>query len=516
MNHYEKENAKEWQMDLGDAPEPSLAPTREPHGGRGEGGWTQVVSSRRAPPKRFEASSSRAHNNKTPVAQRSTPKPPQLAKDNNAGSPRGPPNQKATARYSPPAGVTGLSARVRYQTVTGRNPPSTAVKGLPARGPNQTATPSGSQPNQAIAAPIISRRDPTDSRYPTGIKLVRKEDNAAKGAFRRGKPHNATFTLSKTCDRVEPDRTEMYNRLEEIGVRFGSFIRPPQSLADRTLLLWGDEKQTAPTIVELMEWAKSSHDTEGDAHGPREKMQLKLKNEKFARVGFSQNKKAEQLDRKIQEEARMHKYQKDPDDGKEFGFQGCFLWPVDEVRPEELLGPNCEAFDPIRTYNHSHIIFEPNLSGFKILSNKEAAVQNAIQRIEGTMREYVARSGKTYSSYMVQLPKASNMLKDVMMVPGPTGKVPILTGVHLTGQDVQNYMEEKNGIESENRKRIRHAFRRVIERLPLYRGQVRMRVLFGTLTLSMFRWPEGATRVPFSDFIRHIDVTSTKGALIRE
>lgn len=108
------------------------------------------------------------------------------------------------------------------------------------------------------------------------------------------------------------------------------------------------------------------------------------------------------------------------------------------------------------------------------------------------------------------------MLKEVKVLPGSTGKVPVLTGASLISQEVHKYIQQKDAIESENRKRMRHALCRVIERLPLYRGQVRMRVLFGTMTLSMFRWPEGATTVPFSDFIRNIDVTSTKGALIRE
>lgn len=480
-------------MDAGNIPKQSSAPNHTADAESEGDGWTQVVSSRPVPPRRFEASSSKAPMRDARIPNSSASKP-HLAKLN--GVPvRSPPKQSATvAKPSPPV-----------------------VKGLSGKGPYPTAIPPHPLPKKPTVAPnIIPREGPAKSRYPTGVKLVRKEDNAAKGAFRRGKLHDALFTLNKTCEKIEPDRTKMYNRLEEIGVRFNSFIRPPQFLADRNLLLWGDDEQTAQTIAELKEWVKSSNEEDDSFHGPREKMQLKLKNEKFARIGYNQNKKAEQLDKKIREEAKMHKFQKNPEDGQEFGFQGCFLWPVDEVRPEELLGPSCEAFDPIRTYNHSHIIFEAALSGFKILSNKEAAVQNALQRIEGTMREFVARSGKIYSSHMVQLPRASNMFQDVKVLPGSTGKVPVLTGASLVGQEVHKYIQQKNAIESENRKRMRHALRRVIERLPLYRGQVRMRVLFGTMTLSMFRWPEGAMTVPFSDFISNIDVTSTKGALIRE
>jgi len=493
MHHYEKENAKEWQMDLGDTPKQSPAPNHKADAELEGGGWTQVVSSTPVPPRRFEASSSKAPTPDARIPNPSASKP-HLAKVSGVPT-RGPPNQSATAA----------------------TPSTTNAKGSSGKGSHSIAITPHTQPKRPIVAPkAILREGQVKSRYPTGVKLVRKEDNAAKGAFRKGKPHDALFTLNKTCEKIEPDRTKMYNRLEEIGVRFNSFIRPPQFLADRTLLLWGDEEQATQTIAELKEWVKSSDDDDGSVHGPRETMQLKLKDERFARIGYNQNKKAEQLDKKLREEAKMHKFQKNPEDGHEFAFQGCFLWPVDEVRPEELLGPSCEAFDPIRTYNHSHIVFEATLSGFKILSSKEAAVQNALQRIEGTMREFVARSGRIYSSHMVQLPRSSNMLKDVMVVPGSAGKVPVLTGASLVNQEVHKYIRQRDEIDSENRKRMRHALRRVIERLPLYRGQVRMRVLFGTMTLSMFRWPEGATTVPFSDFIRNIDVTSTKGSLIRE
>ena len=467
MHHYEKENAKEWQMDLGNNPRPKPAQAYDSDDESEDGGWTQVVSSRPVLPKRFEASSSKLLTSNPPTSKPSASKPP-----------------------------------------------ITRPKSVRAKGPDHAATQLRTSPVKPRVTPhTITRKGPAKSRFPTGITLVKEEDNAAKGAFRKGKPHDAFFTLSKTCEKIEPDRTKMYKRLEEIGVRFESFIRPPQFLADCTLLLWGGEEQIAQTIAELKEWISSSDD---DPRGPREKTQRKSKVEKFGKVGMLQNKKEEQLDKKIREEAKMHRFQKNPEEGQEFAFQGYFLWPVNEVRPEELLGPSCEAYDPIRTYNHSHIMFETNLSAFKILSNKEAAVQNALQRIEGTMREYVARSGKIYSIYMVQLPEASSMLKDIKILPGPASKVPLLTGASLVGEEVNNYIEEKKDIDSGNHKRMRHALRKIIARLPFYRGQVRMRVLFGTFTLSIFRWPGGATTVPFSDFIKNINMPSTKGILIRE
>ena len=491
MHNYEKENAKEWQMDLGETSEPKQEPIplQSLDEGPEDDGWTKVVSSRPVPKKRFDAGSSKAVTPSPPTSRPWTMKPPVTGGHN---APMRGPDQAATTPRRPAASVKDGTASVPSRTVL---------------------EPRNWPPKPKDNSHLSSRKDTARSRYPTGVILPRKEDNAAKGAFRRGRPHDATFTLSKTCEKIEPDRIKMYSRLEEIGVRFESFIRPPQFLADRTLLLWGNEQQISQTIMELKEWVSSSDDV---STGPREKLQLKSKSENFPKLGLLQGRREEQLDKKLREEARMHKFQKNPEDGQEFAFQGYFLWPIEEVRPDDLLGPSCEAYDPIRTYNHSHIIFEPNLSSFKVLSNKEAAVQNALQRIEGTMREYVARSGKLYCSHMVQLPWVPNASKDVKMLAGSAGKIPLLTGGTITGKGVEEYLALKKRTDSSNHKRMRHALRRIVLRLPFYRGQVRMRVVFGTFTLSTFRWPGQAATVPLSEFIENIDVTSTKGVLLRE
>lgn len=498
-------------MDLGEGSKSKPAPSPSPDEALDDAGWTEVKSSKPALRKRFKQNHSKAP---TPVAPRSrspNARPPNAMAQ---GISTRPPNQAALPAKPPIAtghiGQTGgprvATTAPKPHTAKARGPP-TRVQPRPGLQPRSMQVRTGGPPH------LSSRRGIEASKYPTGVTLPRNEDNAAKGAFRKGRVHDAIFVLSKTCEKIEPDRIRMYGRLEEIGVRFETFIRPPQFLEDRTLLLWGNEPHISQTIAELEEWVSTS---ENDMYGPRETIQIKSNPKNFARTGLLQGKREEQLDKRLREQAKMLKFQKDPQDGKAFAFQGCFLWPIEEVRPQDLLGPSCEAYDPIRTYNHSHILFEPSLSAFKILSNKEAAVQNALQRIEGTMREYVARSGKIYSSHMVQLPKASKAMKEIKMVAGVGGKMPLLTGGPLTSTEIKDFVEEKKILDSSNQKNMRHALRKIIVRLPFYRGQVRMRVVFGTFTLSTFRWPGGAVTEPFSDFIRDVDSTSTKGTLVRE
>ena len=313
----------------------------------------------------------------------------------------------------------------------------------------------------------------------------------------------------------------MYARLEEIGVRFGSFVRPPQRLHDRILLVWGDEKQVTETIGELQHWVSLSG--EGSL-GVREAMSAKTEHEKYPKVGELQSKRDEKLDKRIKQAADMHVFQKDPADCQHFDFHGYFLWPSDEVKPEDLLGTNCEAFDPIRTYNHSHIVWEPQLSCFKVLSNVEAAMQNALERIEGTMKEWAARSSTTYNFNLVQPPEVSTLGGNVKTISGPIldgsikpSRVPIMTGNHPVGDSLRALRAEGNVLETTNKQKMATSLRKILERLQFFRGRVRMRVQFGTFVLDTIRWPGGAQTIPLRDFIASITNTATTtGVMLRE
>ena len=81
-----------------------------------------------------------------------------------------------------------------------------------------------------------------------------KRDNLARAAFRKRLEPSGRFMLPKDCPDIEPDQKRMYDLFDEIGVRLGSFIRPPQHVKDRELLLWGDARQVQNTKDELNRW----------------------------------------------------------------------------------------------------------------------------------------------------------------------------------------------------------------------------------------------------------------------
>ena len=81
-----------------------------------------------------------------------------------------------------------------------------------------------------------------------------KRDNLARAAFRKRLEPTGRFVLPKDCPDLEPNQKRMYDAFEEMGVRLGSFIRPPQHVKDRELLLWGDARQIQNTKDELGRW----------------------------------------------------------------------------------------------------------------------------------------------------------------------------------------------------------------------------------------------------------------------
>ncbi len=361
---------------------------------------------------------------------------------------------------------------------------------------------------------------PARAVRPLRVTLFDKKDNAAKAAFRLGQPPTKKFTLGKPSYLIESDRRKVYSLLEEMGVRFGSFIRPLQSFLDRELLLWGDEKQTANTMRELQQWVLTS---EEPSNYNRDVGNAPKGKDKFIKEYSTLSPRYEAENKKLKREARLQKYQQVPAAGVSFQYTGYFLWPRDEVHPQELLGQSCEAFDPIRMHCRAHVVFESQLSLFKILSDDGAAIQSAIKRIEGTMREFVARNNRPVSLYLIEPPTPAVMQKQIKMLDGsPLTKagnatmLPVLTGGSLALDELKVWFDESQKMTTRNKYEMQHALHKSIARLPYYRGRVQMRVLLGTFALTVFRWSKETKSIAFEKLRDDMRLSNSKGAMIRK
>ncbi len=181
------------------------------------------------------------------------------------------------------------------ETATPSVPNRARLPGHPSLPPNPSAK--GKQPRNVHPA-----HRPVRAMRPLRVTLFDKKDNVAKAAFRQSQPPTKKFILGKPSCLIESDRRKMYNLLEEMGVRFGSFIRPPQNLLDRNLLLWGDERQTAKTCRELQEWVLKS---ESPSNYNRDSGNPTKGKDKFSKDFSTLSPKYEAENKKLKIEARL-------------------------------------------------------------------------------------------------------------------------------------------------------------------------------------------------------------------
>lgn len=397
------------------------------------------------------------------------------------------------------------------------NQPQIPISG-PRLPPLQPSKPLPSKNIPQPGMPFLSLSQP--SQPPMGPRqqftLSRINDNAARADFRAQKPHADIFKLAHPFHLIESDKKKMYAVLEEIGVRFGSYVRPPQSANDRTLLLWGNHQQIAQTIRELNHIVTEPTRL---VHKPKPVL------ESFPKVSLQAEEHAVALDRQLQQEAMKQKYQKSPDTGLVFLYTGLFLWPRDEIEPKELLGPSFEAFDQVRILYDSYILFDDHLSAFKILTDRPGAVEEVSVRIEGTMKEFVARNAREIRVNTVEMPDAGLMRKEVTIntemleesASNPTKvyhSVPSLVGGRWPKAQQSKWDSEAKLVREQQLSRWGHLMEAALRRLRFYRCRIQMRVLLGAFALTTFRrWP--SDRIAFNDFVKEMEAPTTKGRILK-
>lgn len=262
---------------------------------------------------------------------------------------------------------------------------------------------------------------------------------------------------------------------------------------------------------------------EAEVMNPRKPMAK----EKFSKEFSTMGREFKQRQNQILKQALVQDFQRVPDIARTYGFTGAFLWPVEEVRPEELLGNSLEALDPIRFEYKCHIVFDDQVSAFKVFTDIPDSVGKTMLRITGLMKEYTAkftaRNSRRIVDYVIEPPSASAMRKDIKTLPGPTidprisaGKIPLLTGDVLETVARNSWCEKSKLMKVQNTQRIEQDLRKAIQLLPYYRGNVRMRIQYGTFELTTLRWPENTSSMPFQDFMMNLGLAGTKGRMLRE
>ena len=174
-------------------------------------------------------------------------------------------------------------------------------------------------------------------------------------------------------------------------------------------------------------------------------------------------------------------------------------------------------------FHSCYIVYDHQMSIFKILSNIPYDVKNAIASLGNLLCEYGTRRAVAIERYLVTLPNPSSMTPAVKVVAVPWPKrsekgdldrQPLFSGNKLTNDELLKWKEPCESIKKNNTILMCQATLLCLKRMRYYRGSIQMRAHVGMFSLRKYRWtPPNAPTIPLDDFIENMKSSSTKGSL---
>ena len=351
-----------------------------------------------------------------------------------------------------------------------------------------------------------SRRQRPMFQYP--------QDNRAKAAFRHRRPPTDSFPLHKNVDELEPDRKRIYDMLGELGVRFGTFVRPPQAVDDKNLLMWGESRGIAKTREFLRNWLKRAEGITSAKTKP--KVEHFISNNSTLPAFHKTNLK------QLRKQAELQSFQQIPEKNRHFDFQGWYPWTIEDLNPKDVFGVSLEAFDSIRGVHRCHITFSDKLKCITVYGDQKHDVDAAMSRLRGAHESVLAQSSLKVSKVMVHLPSPALARKQVKLVSADrtpakerqlAKKVARLFGPELDTDGKTKLAEESVRSSDQVTEWYKETMHGVLPNLLFYEGQLHMRVLFGRFNLRKFPLADTKDTYDLEEFCRKIKQHGVKGDL---
>ena len=206
-------------------------------------------------------------------------------------------------------------------------------------------------------------------------------------------------------------------------------------------------------------------------------------------------------------------------------IQGVFLWPTSGFPQNALLGPNLEAFDPIRTALFCFIRCQPKTSWIRLFSNRPGSIEKGLQRIQTTLREIVVRSRSATKIYMLDPLQPGQAKREIELVAcDDSGKeavdgnhpavAPMMVGEAPSETEKETWAALQPTVGRANQKCVERAVVTILKRLRYFRGDISMRVRLGMLVLQSYKKPpEG--EYTLEDFFTMLRNPQSSGQVIR-
>lgn len=414
---------------------------------------------------------------------------------------RGAPNEQVQAGGQPQsiASNRGANRANSFQAAPSRGGANTR-RGFQRTSPGNLTPPtapssSGSSPERfwnIVQAPRNRRR-------PLPKFDLKHEDNAGEVAWRqRERP--------KAGVRIPEDLVIALTEYYDIAQRYHVFLLREQVKGESgsiSFAIWGGEDAVAACKSAIERWVQQ-HARSKAASGASS----------HPKVVSLTPKQREMEARYWDNELKQQRYRQNPPIDKEFEVMGAFLWPVDEYRPDEILGSSYEALDTIRTESSCYITFNKERRIFQVYGDEEN-VKNALARIRKTCFQVTAHQLPTVHSYLLRWPQDIAFLPQGVML--ESYYRPITVPPPTTGTSEPSYMPRSSGASpgqgmssmvleatAGNVESARTQVMGVLRRLHFYRGNIQLRVRLGTFLLVQYKKTEnGLYQLPeYKDMVK--------------
>jgi hypothetical protein len=276
----------------------------------------------------------------------------------------------------------------------------------------------------------------------------------------------------------------------------------PLGGGDLTFGIWGDQADVAATNRDIQILID-------EFRGP----QKSQRSAKWAKIRSLTDKLRAREEARFEREVTRHRYRQRPLPHHYFGAAGIFHWPVKEYRPEEILGPNCEALDAVRMTCLCHVRFEPARSVFEILG-KVDDVKKALMRMRKVCFQIAARQTAPVRLYLLQ--ETDQLRGHVRLEPynhpaTVAGEASFEVGVSPRADGELNSTQQSD----DTKEILQRTILRTIPKLHYLRGSIQMRMRFGTFLATLYKKPKGEMYT-FDEYTGMTEETQFNGRVTEE
>ena len=246
---------------------------------------------------------------------------------------------------------------------------------------------------------------------------------------------------------------------------------------------------------------------------------------KFPRIQSLTPTLREKAERDWARKVLRQKYRQHPPSNMAFQAIGSFHWPIQECRPEEVLGGGYEALDPVRMSSKCYIIYQKERNLFCVMG-KSSDVQKGLLRLRKTCFQIAARRVDPQRTYLLRWASGADIPTTVYLTESsrPTAvcagetildkpcNMPMGDGSHENKKRTQ--LAEMQT--SWNKERLQSMLFSTIKRLHHRRGCLEMRVRLGTFLAFQYRQPPEDGLYDMKEFESMLAKTEFIGAVTQE